>query len=73
MFQSVGKARQLGKRRGRHRIRGGQGNSGAALAYPLWMLVAGGLAYGLYKTLDTALALFGRFISADLTEGEASA
>ncbi|MEA2379377.1 MAG: hypothetical protein QOD13_3284 [Thermoleophilaceae bacterium] len=36
-----------------------EGNSGAALAYPLWALVAVGLAYGIYKTLDTALALFG--------------
>ena len=34
-------------------------NGSAALAYLLWVLVTLALAYGVFKTADTALALFG--------------
>ena len=34
-------------------------NGSAALAYVLWVLVVASLAYGIIKTTDTALALFG--------------
>jgi len=34
-------------------------NGSAPLAYVLWVLVVAALAYGIIKTGDTALALFG--------------